>query len=209
MSGDGRSWMTVALAAVVSVAGVAPARAATIVLPRAGQVGIGLQGGYGALAKSGDLGGVFDHGPGITVRLRYRMRYERAIGLSFEGQKFGIRAPEAQYPPGPEGEGLPGRVNLRLILSGADFYQMFGTRTRTTKMVGIGAGLAQTSSRTANGETVYPGDGAYVAVSAGIERFVIRSWAFDLSTRYQVIFLPQDRNHDVQLALGVIFYAGY
>ena len=38
---------------------------------------------------------------------------------------------------------------------------------------------------------------------------VIRSWAFDLSTRYQVIFLPQDRNHDVQLALGVIFYAGY
>ncbi|TMQ74011.1 MAG: hypothetical protein E6K81_01775 [Candidatus Eisenbacteria bacterium] len=117
------------------------------------------------------------------------------------------------YPPGsPVGQGFAGRTNVRVILSGADFYQMFGTRTRTTKMVGIGAGLAQTSSHTSDGQTYYRqegSDGAYVAVNAGIERFVIHSWAIDLSTRYHAIFLPGDRSHQVQVALGVIFYAGY
>jgi hypothetical protein len=199
----------VALAAVAGLSGVSPARAAhTNVLPRAGQVGIGIQGGYGMMFKTGYLGD-FSRGPEIAVRLRYRMRYERAIGLSFEGQRMDIRTPEAVYPPGAS---LPGRTNVRVILSGADLYQMFGTRTRTTKLIGISAGLAQTSSRTLDGDTFYRqegSDGAYVGVSAGIERFIIHSWALDLSTRYHAIFLPGDRSHQVQVALGVIFYAGY
>ena len=78
-------------------------------------------------------------------------------------------------------------------------------------MVGIGAGLAQTSHHTADGTyTRQAGsDGAYVGVSVGVERFLIHSWALDLSTRYHAIFLPGDQSYQVQAALGLIFYASY
>jgi hypothetical protein len=196
--------MMVALAPAIA----GPARAAgSIVLPRPGQVGVGIQGGYGTLLKSGDLGNDFGNGPTIAFRLRYRMRYERAFGLSFEGERFEIRTPEPDSTAGP---GLFGRTNMRTILSGLEFYQLFGTRTRTTKMVMLGAGLAQTSVRTTDKvDTIFPGDGAYLSAGAGIERFLMRSWALDLSTRYIALFLPDDRNHDVQVALGLIFYASY
>jgi opacity protein-like surface antigen len=196
-------WM---VAVLVAVLGVPAASAATVVLPRPGQVGVGLQGGWGTLLQSGELGGAFGNGPNLAVRLRYRMRYERAFGLSFEGQRLDIRQPEAEFPPG---SGLAGRTSLKITLSGLDFYQMFSTRTRTTKMLSIGAGLAQTSAKTANDETVYPGDGFYLSVGAGLERFLFKSWALDLSTRYEALFLPEDRNHDVQANLGLIFYASY
>jgi hypothetical protein len=201
----------VAMAVAVMVsATTGPARAAgSIVLPRPGQVGLGIQGGFGTLLKSGELGGTFGNGPTLAVRLRYRMRYERALGLSFEGQRFDIRVPEAEFPAG---SGLLGRTNLRVILSGLEFYQLFGTRTRVTKMLMVGAGLAQTSGKTADKETWYRpegSDGAYVSLGGGVERFLIRSWALDLSTRYIAVFLPDERSHDLQAALGFIFYASY
>ena len=208
MNRDAVWWMARVLAVVaLCVAGAVPARAVgSIVLPRPGQVGIGFQGGYGTLLKSGDLGEIFGQGPAIAVRLRYRMRYERAIGLSFEGQRFDIRTPEATFPGFPE---LKGRINVRVVLSGLEFYQLFGTRTRTTKMISLGGGVAQTSGRTTDKDTYYPGDGAFVSVGAGFERFLLRSWALDVSTRYQAVFLPKDRNHDLQVAVGMMFYASY
>jgi hypothetical protein len=194
------------VAVVLTVLAASSASASTVILPRPGQVGIGLQGGYGTLLQSGDLGKTFGHGPNFAVRLRYRMRYERAVGLSFEGQRFDIRAPEAEFPAG---SGLPGRTTMKATLSGLDFYQMFSTRSRTTKMLNISGGLAQTSAKTANGEQVFPGDGFFLGVGGGFERFLMRSWALDFSTRYQVLFLPDDRVHDVQASLGFIFYASY
>jgi hypothetical protein len=191
------------LAPAVAVPALA---AGSIVLPRSGQVGVGVQGGWGTLLKSGELGNAFGNGPTLAFRLRYRMRYERAMGLSFEGERFEIRTPEDEFPAG---SGLDGRTHVNAILSGLEFYQLFGTRTRTTRMVMVGAGLAQTSGRTLNNDTFFPGDGTYVSVGAGVERFLIRSWALDLSTRYVALFLPDDRNHDLQVALGLIFYASY
>lgn len=209
MRRGGRWWMVAMAVAVLASATTARARAASIVLPRPGQVGVGIQGGFGTLLKSGELGGTFGNGPALAVRLRYRMRYERALGLSFEGQRFDIRVPEAHDPVDPT---LSARINLRVILSGLEFYQLFGTRTRVTKMLMVGAGLAQTSGRTVDKETWYRqagSDGAYVSLGGGMERFLIRSWALDLSARYMAVFLPDERSHDVQAALGVIFYASY
>jgi hypothetical protein len=207
----GRWWMALAMVAVLMPAHAIPGRAAPVVLPRPGQIGVGIQGGYGALLKTGDLGNDFSDGPTLAFRLRYRMRYERGLGLSFENQRFGIRVPEAEYPAG---SGLVGRKKVNTILSGLEFYQMFGTRTRNTRMIMVGAGLAQTSGRfnkdeTGVEDTFYPGDGAYVSLGAGVERFLFRSWALDLSTRYMAVFLPDSRNHDVQVALGFMFYASY
>src|SRR5262245_36129201 len=198
-------WLMVTVLATLAMGDAGPARAAgSIVLPRPGQVGIGIQGGYGALIKSGDLGNDFSDGPTIAVRLRYRMRYERALGLSFENERFEIRIPEALDPLG-----FPGRTRVNAVLSGLEFYQMFGTRTRSTKMVMVGARVAQTSGRTLDHDTFYPGNGTYVSVGGGFERFLIRSWALDLSARYMAVFLPDDRNHEGQVALGFIWYASY
>lgn len=202
----GRSWLAVVMVAGWVAASAVPARSASIVLPRPGQIGVGAQGGYGALLKAGDLGNQFSDGPTLAFRLRYRMRYERALGLSFENQRFDIRIPEEEFPAG---SGLPGRKKVNSVLSGVELYQMFGTRTRTAKMLMVGAGLAQTSGRYNDNDTFYPGDGAYVSAGAGVERFVIRSWALDLSARYMAMFLPDSRNHDVQVALGFMFYASY
>jgi hypothetical protein len=208
MRGDGRTWWTVVtMVAVLALAVAGGARANTIVLPRPGQVGIGIQGGWGSLLKSGDLGNDFGSGPTLAIRLRYRMRYERALGLSFENQRFEIRIPEAHDPIDTL---LAGRARVNAVLSGIEFYQMFGTRTRTTKMLMVGAGLLQTSGRSNDGDTFYgTGDGTFISAGAGVERFVYSSWALDLNAHYVMMFLPDDRNHDVQAALGIIFYASY
>lgn len=168
--------------------------------PRAGQVGIGLQGQFGTLLQTGKIGDEFGSGPGLTVRVRYRMRYERALGLSFESQRFDARSPN---------DSLGAVTRATLVLSGIDFYQLFGTRTTAHKMLSVGAGLAQVSEDTNNAGVFYPGDGVYLSFGAGVEQFFWNSWAFDLSTRYMTLFQEGKVNHDLQLSLGLIFYASY
>ena len=195
-----RKWaVMIGAAIVVSVSGVAfPAAAAPVLLPRAGQVGFGGQGQYGTLLQSGSLGEDFGSGAGFTVRLRYRMRFERAIGLSFERQGFEIRDASAADTAATQ---------MTLITAGAEIYQLFGTRTRTTKMVSVGAGLAQASKNLNNDETEFVNDGVYVSVGAGIEHFFWRSWAYDVSTRYLLVFQDAKTNHDFQVSFGFMFYA--
>lgn len=206
----------VVVATLVSGLALATAAgAATIVLPRAGQVGIGIQGQYGGLAKAGELGSEFGAGPGIAVRLRYRMRYERALGLSFETQEHDARhagrGAGAFDALAQVGDTLLTRDRLKLVTAGVELYQLFGTRTKSTKMLSAGIGIAQVSAHLSDGETQYPiaGDGVYASVGAGVEKFFYRSWAWDLSTRYKAIFHDGKVNHDVQLSLGMIFYAAY
>ena len=199
------SWLVIAMVSTVVLSTVA--HAASIVLPRPGQVGIGMQGQYGTLLKAGDLGEHFESGPGLAVRLRYRMRYERAIGLSFESHQMDSRVgaelvDSLSNPPARA-------TQLSMIMTGFEVYQLFDTRSRTTKMLSVGAGLVQPSVKLETDETTYPDDGLFVSAGAGIERFFYRSFAFDLSARYYAIFQHGKTNHDVQAALGLIFYASY
>ncbi len=195
-----RSPFAVSLVLLVVLASAASA-ANSVVLPRPGQVGIGIQGEYGTLLNTGGLGGTFDSGPGIAVRLRYRLRYERAIGLSFEGQQIDSRQ-----------TGAPGDTTaqkLSLTLSGLEVYQMFGTESRTVRNLCVGAGLAHPTEKTFSDESTFPQDGVYVSAGAGIEHFFFSSWAYDISTRYFAIFQNQKTNHDFQVSAGLIFYASY
>jgi hypothetical protein len=189
---------TMGLLAVMSTTAGA---ASSIVLPRPGQVGISIQGEYGTLLQSGDLGEFFGNGPGIAVRLKYRMRYERAIGLSFEGQQLDARH------PGFSGDTVATRVSINL--SGIEVYQMFGTLSTMTRMVTVGAGIAHPTVKLDDGETTFPDDGVYVSAGAGIERFFYRSWGLDLSARYHAIFQHGKTNHDLQASAGFVFYASY
>ena len=189
----------------------------SIVLPRPGQIGLELGGGYGMFLNSGELGSLYDQGGTFVVRARYRMRYERAIGLSFEGQQFDVRVAPPDFVVGADS--TVGPTKLSLVLSGFEFYQMFGTRTRSQRMLMIGAGLAQGRAKLNSGDTQLidvegeaptgSGDGLYVSAGAGVERFFFRSWAWDLSTRYMAVFRNGKPNHDLQAALGVIIYASY
>jgi len=212
---DRRMLTVVPFTLLVLFALAAPARA-DIVLPRAGQVGIGIQGQGGTMLSSGDLGGEFGAGPGLAVSIRYRMRFERAFGLSFESQRLKARDPQGnRLRPNSAfdtSSTLPGvRDRLKVTTAGIDFYQMFDTRDRTVKMLSAGAGLAQVSAHLSDGETQFPiaGDGIYLSVGAGLERFFFKSWAYDLGTRYMAIFHDGTINHDVQAKLGLIFYAAY
>ncbi len=189
--------------ALMLTGSVRAARAEWVITPpRPGQVGLAMQGQYGLLLNSGTLGKEFNQGPGLAVRMRYRMRYERAMGLSFEGQRFDVREASAADTA---------VKNMNLFAYGLDVYQMFGTRTKTTKWLGVGAGIVQLR-RTLNDKEIAFGsdnDGAYVSLSAGVERFVWQSWALDLSTRYYTVFSGGRANHDFQAAAGVIVYATY
>lgn len=184
-----------------------PCVAWVVVPPRAGQVGIGIQGQYGLMAESGSLGKDFEAGAGLAVRLRYRLRYERGLGLSFESQAFDVRRPS--LPAGAIADTLPDHLNL--FTAGPEIYQMFGTRSRTHRMLSVGAGLAKIAVKLRDGETLFPtgGDGLYVSAGAGVEQFFWQSWALDLSSRYLAVFHDGEVNHDVQFAIGLIFYASY
>lgn len=196
----------------LAVSAAATSHAASIVLPRAGQVGVGVIGEYGTLLDAGKLGNEFGSGPGLMVKLKYRMRYERGIGLSFDAQHLDSRSPsqaETEFLAIPDA----GVTRDKLVLNSAsfDFYQFFDTRSRTVKSLSASVGLAQVSARLSNKEVQYPlgGDGVFIGAGAGIERFVFRSWGWDLSTRYQAIFHDGKVNHGVQIAFGAIFYAAY
>lgn len=190
--------VTMTLAASTWGAGDALAR--RVVPARSGDVGLGMQGQFGTLLESGRIGDEFGAGAGLSVRVRYRMRYERALGLSFENQSFDARDPA---------DTTGALTKTSVVLSGIELYQLFGTRTNSHKMISVGLGLAQVSQDTNDGGTIFPGDGLYVSAGAGVEQFFWNSWAFDLSTRYMTIFQEGETNHDLQISLGLIFYASY
>jgi hypothetical protein len=197
---------------LVVVAWTSPARSASsIVLPKPGQVGLSIGGGYGTFLETGNIGTTFGPGPSFNLRIRYRMRYERGIGLSFESQSLDARVEPGPYIVGVDSTVAP--TKLSTILSGLEFYQMFGTRTKSTKMLMLGFGLAQMRAETNSGETELvgedAGDGLFVSAGGGIERFFYRSWGWDLSTRYYAVFREGEVNHNVQVALGLVFYASY
>src|SRR5689334_4470758 len=93
-------WLSAALPMLATfVLAAAPARADNTVLPpRSGQVGLGVSGSYGTFLPTGELGDEFGSGPGLSVRLRYRMRFERAIGLTFDAERMDSRDPGKNSP---------------------------------------------------------------------------------------------------------------
>ena len=117
-----RRWSSITLKSLVALlltAGAAQAEK-SIVLPRAGQVGLSVQVQGGSLLTPGDLGVEFGSGAGLSVRVRYRMRFERAIGLTFDTQRLSARnaAGNAQNPNSAFdtlGHTLPGLSCLAML----------------------------------------------------------------------------------------------
>lgn len=197
----------------VVMAWAVSAQAAIVVPPRPGQLGIGVQGTYGTLLSGGEFGRDFGSGPGLAIQLRYRMRYERGFGLSFESHTFDTRA-GAEFTDPETGASIPADTSiapskLTLQLYGVDFYQMFGTRTPTTRFLSVGAGIAHPQRTLNDGEIDFAGgeDGLFVTAGAGVEKFFVQSWGWNLGARYYAVFRNGSVTHDLQAAAGLIFYA--
>jgi opacity protein-like surface antigen len=176
--------------------------AAHIVLPQPGDIGFAAFAQYGAFTKTGEIGESFGTGAGYGLRLRYRMRYERALGLTFERQGFDPRTKSVADTAAS---------SMTLTATGIDIYQMFGTRTRVSRMLNAGVGLAQITQKLNDKEAQVAGpgvgDGFYVSLGGGIEYFVWQSWAVDVSMRYHAVILHDTTNHEMQFYLGAVFYA--
>ena len=191
-----------ALAASAALMAPGICMGAKVVLPRPGDIGFAGVAQYGTLAKTGEIGENFDTGPGFGLRLRYRMRYERALGISFERHGFDPRVKSAADTAAK---------TCTILTTGLDVYQMFGTRTRATKMLSVSVGLAHVDQKLNDNETQSSGpgvgDGFYVGAGGGIEYFFWQSWAVEVSMRYHAVILNSTTNHDIQFAAGLVFYA--
>ena len=179
---------SILLSMALALVCVAQAHAGTLVLPRAGQVGLAFSGQGGTLLSSGDFGKEFGSGGGLQVQIRYRMRFERAMGLTFGMLRLAAREPSGAATAFDSLTDAPAvlRKQLRFNTAGVEFYQLFDTRQPTTKMLSAGFGLVQSSARLSNGDTQFPiaGDGVYLSAGAGLEKFVWHSLAWDLGARY-------------------------
>ncbi len=173
-----------------------------LILPRAGQIGIGIQGQFGTLLSAGELGDAFGSGGGYAVRVRYRMRYGRAFSLSFENQNFDATV---------DSQADTAFRSLRLITSGIELSQFSDPRQPAQRYLCAGVGIFQSSVKQVDGEIYYfPNpDGFYASLGAGLERFFFRSWAYELGARYLALFHEGSVNHDLQASAGIIFYASY
>lgn len=180
------------------------AHAWVVVPPRAGQLGVSLDGQYGSLFKTGGLGSEFGAGPGLGVRVRYRMKYDRAIGLSFESSNYDVRN---------NADTTFADKTATLLNSSVEFYQLFGTDGKTTRMISGGFGLTQVSKTLNDGEKKLGGDdvsdGMFIAIGAGLERFVVQSFGIDLNAHYEMVFQNGSTNQLFEVGIGLVFYAGY
>jgi opacity protein-like surface antigen len=168
---------------------------------REGTLSLGLQGQYGTLLGHTGFGAVYDRGPGLGVRVRYRFGEDQAFGASFEAQRFDAKNP-SQGPLEPSW--------LQAITTTAEYYQYFRTRKRTPQYLLIGAGLAQTRRHLENGEVDFPGDGGVLTLGGGTEYWFRRTLTFDLSARYYGFIKGENGStrvtHGVQAALGLHYY---
>ena len=168
---------------------------------REGTLSFGLVGQGGALLGGGDLAEVYDFGPGLGVRLRYRTSRDAALGLTFEAQRFNAKqAP--QTPDDPEW--------IRSVNAIFEYYKYFRVQQRSPRYLNFGVGLMQLRRRLETEEVDFPGDGAIFVVGGGTEIWWSRVLSVDLNLRYNGMLRGVEGSsqytHAATLSLGFQFY---
>ena len=163
---------------------------------RGGTVSLYGAGMYGTLL-GGPFSETFDSGMGLGFALRYRNSQESSLGLGFEAHYFDSKV-EADSAAAPK--------NLQFVITTLDYYRHYSVRTRTPRYLVIGAGLMQARQENLNEEREFPGDGGVIKAGGGIEYWLNRTLTAEFGVRYYGVFSRQVMNHDVQAALGIVFY---
>jgi hypothetical protein len=202
-------------ASALALALVLPAAVAAYEQPR-NTISLGVQVQYGGLGggtqtipadnpANGAWASLFRFGEGLAFRIRYSTARDRAIGISFEDQRFRRRK--------GLGSGYPDQLQLNHLLG--EYFMYFRRPRKLTRYVVVGAGFHRPAIRSetkdeATGqkleEVSFPGEGVTVMLGLGLERFVSRRTSLDLSLRVYGVNSRPTFSVMGELALGVHLY---
>ncbi|MBD3235160.1 MAG: hypothetical protein GF330_00460 [Candidatus Eisenbacteria bacterium] len=169
-------------------------------------VGGQLQRGY--LGFDSDWTNVYEWGKGGTISVRQYVARNRAIGFSFEQQKF-YRIKDLPQ----EGTWNPDALQLQMLM--LDYYFYFNRLRKWTYYLVLSAGAYRPeeidNADQGDGLQVnYPSENVLARVGWGLERFLRRTVSIDASLSFYYINAPgiDGVTGSAQLALGVHVYAG-
>ncbi len=182
--------LTAAVAALLCLAGSASAQ------ERPGTLSLGIQGQYGFIFGPSDFSEDFNNGAGFGVRIRYALGGPQAFGISFESQTFG---------PTPEpGDENPPR-DLRLANVSVEYLRYFNRGQGRSQYAVFGGGLFHPTEVRERGVAAVS-DGLLLVGGAGVEIFVRRTTAVDLSLRVNGLLGGDAFSATVEAAAGFHFY---
>jgi hypothetical protein len=188
----------------VAAAGVVLAAAAiTVARPaqaqeRPGTLSLGIQGQYGLIAGPSDLASDFDRGAGFALRIRYALGGPQAFGISFESQTFQGDPDEIDVDPAPD--------RLKLANATLEYIRYFNRGEGRSQYFVAGGGLFHPSERRVDGSVVLRSDGLILLAGGGLEAFVRRTTAIDLSVRANALIGGDGIAATIEVAVGPHFY---
>jgi hypothetical protein len=182
---------TLLAASIALLVQAAPTRAQE----RPGTLSLGIQGQYGIIAGPSDFAEDYDRGDGFAIRIRYALGGPQAFGISFESQTFdpdfsGVRENE------PE--------DLKFANAMVEYLRYFNRGQGRSQYAVIGAGLFHPSEVLASGVSS-PSDGLVITGGGGMEIFIRRTTAIDLSLRAYGL-IGDSVSATLQAAVGFHFY---
>lgn len=179
-------------------------------------ISLGVQGQYGVLGgetqpipadpdEDAAWASLVDYGGGLAIRIRYSTARNRAIGLSFEDQRF-------RRQDGVD-KRRPKQIQLSQVL--AEYYFYFLRPKRTTRYIVLGAGFhipalryeteEEDTGRTLE-EVSYPGLDLTLVAGVGLEHFIGRRTSVDLSIRGYGLRSDPTLSISGEVALGIHYY---
>jgi hypothetical protein len=178
-------------ASIALLVQAAPARAQE----RPGTLSLGIQGQYGMLAGPSDFSEDYDRGDGFAIRIRYALGGPQAFGISFESQTFdpdftGIRENEPR--------------DLKFANATVEYLRYFNRGEGRSQYAVIGGGLYHPSEVREAG-VASASDGLLITGGGGMEIFIRRTTAIDLSLRAYGL-IGDSVAATLQAALGFHFY---
>jgi hypothetical protein len=178
--------LAAAAAALLCLAGSASAQ------ERPGTLSLGIQAQYGFIFGPSDFAEDFDHGAGFGLRIRYALGGPQAFGISFESQ---TSEPGDENPP----------RDLRLANVSVEYLRYFNRGQGRSQYAVLGGGLFHPTEVRERGVAAVS-DGLLLVGGAGVEIFVRRTTAVDLSLRVNGLLGGDAFSATVEAAAGFHFY---
>jgi len=165
---------------------------------RPGTLSLGIQGQYGVIFGPSDMASNYDRGGGFALRIRYAIGGPQAFGVSFESQTFGGDSGAEPVDPAPD--------RLKLSNATVEYLRYFNRGEGRSQYVVAGGGLFHPSEKRTDGTVAVRSDGLILVFGGGVEIFVRRTTALDLSLRANALLGGDAVSATLEAAIGPHFY---
>ncbi len=165
---------------------------------RPGTLSLGIQGQYGTIVGPSDMASEFNHGGGFAIRIRYALGGPQAFGISFESQTFGPDPGATDVQPGPD--------RLKFSNASLEYIRYFNRGEGRSQYFVAGGGLFHPSEKRTDGSIAVRSDGLILIVGGGMEAFIRRTTAIDLSLRANALLGGDGVSATIEAAVGPHFY---